>query len=396
MPVKGPRRVPTEERRARLGVRHHLAPSSPAADAVALAGALCGLHATDPVTVYLAARARVRGFDVAHLEAAQYDERRALRMLGMRRTMWVLPVEMADVVHQACTVKVAAANGRRLVKLIEDSGVAADGARWLAEVERSVVTALAERGEALATELSDGVPALKAKVGLAEGKSYGAEVTLTNQVLTQLAAQGVIVRGRPRGRWTTNQYRWAPVDRWARAPLGALDPAAAEADLARRWLAAFGPARDADLQWWAGWTLTQTRRALAALGAVEVALEEGAGWVLPDDVEAVASPGPWVALLPALDPTAMGWTERDWYLGPHRAPLFDRTGNIGPSIWSDGRIVGGWVQRPDGEIALRVLEDVGSAAFAAIDAEAATLADWLGDVRFKPKFRTPLERELSG
>jgi len=103
-----------------------------------------------------------------------------------------------------------------------------------------------------------------------------------------------------------------------------------------------------------------------------------------------------MALLPALDPTAMGWTERDWYLGPHRAPLFDRTGNIGPSIWSDGRIVGGWVQRPDGEIALRVLEDVGSAAFAAIDAEAATLADWLGDVRFKPKFRTPLERELSG
>jgi len=33
---------------------------------------------------------------------------------------------------------------------------------------------------------------------------------------------------------------------------------------------------------------------------------------------------PWAALLPALDPTTMGWSERDWYvgleLGPHASP----------------------------------------------------------------------------
>jgi hypothetical protein len=103
---------------------------------------------------------------------------------------------------------------------------------------------------------------------------------------------------------------------------------------------------------------------------------------------------PWVALLPALDPTPMGWVGRDWYLGPHAASLFDRSGNIGPTIWSDGRIVGGWAQRPDGEIVYRLLEDIGSDKAGQVRAAADRLADWVGPVRVRPRFRTPLEQEL--
>jgi hypothetical protein len=91
----------------------------------------------------------------------------------------------------------------------------------------------------------------------------------------------------------------------------------------------------------------------------------------------------------------MGWRDRGWFLGEHAAALFDRSGNIGPTVWWDGRIVGGWAQRPDGEIVVRLLEDVGSAAAAAIAAEAENLQAWLGPARVTPRFRTPLERELS-
>ena len=58
-------------------------------------------------------------------------------------------------------------------------------------------------------------------------------------------------------------------------------------------------------------------------------------------------------------------------------------------------MVGGWTLHPDGEIAYRLLEDLGSDVAAAVEAAAERLLGWLGDVRFTPRFRTPLEEELA-
>jgi Winged helix DNA-binding domain len=385
------RRIDVAERRARLGVRHSLA--DPADDVTRLAGDLCGLHATDPVTVYLAARARVTGFVAGQLETALYDERLVIRMMGMRRTMFVVPTAFAPVIHQACTSKIAQANGRRLAKLIEANGVADNGAAWLAVVADKVVEQLELHGAALAGELSAAVPELKSRVTVAPGKPYGGEGALTNRILTHVAMTGRVVRGRPTNGWTGTRYRWAPISEWTAEDLEGRPEQEAEADLAHAWLRAFGPATAGDLQWWAGWTGRQTQRALAAVRAVEVDLDGRVGWILPDDPPPVG-PGPWVALLPALDPTAMGWKERDFYLGEHADLLFDRSGNIGPTVWSDGRVIGGWAQRADGEIRFRLLEDTGGETHQRVESAAHELASWLGDVRFGAKFPTPLEREL--
>jgi hypothetical protein len=91
----------------------------------------------------------------------------------------------------------------------------------------------------------------------------------------------------------------------------------------------------------------------------------------------------------------MGWAGRDWFLGPHREMLFDRNGNAGPTVWWDGRVVGGWAQRPGGDVVYRLLEDVGAEAQAAVALEAERLTRWLAAVRVTPRFRTPLERTLS-
>jgi hypothetical protein len=117
--------------------------------------------------------------------------------------------------------------------------------------------------------------------------------------------------------------------------------------------------------------------------------------VLPDDLDPASEAPPWVALLPALDPTTMGWKERDWYLGGHAKALFDTNGNAGPTVWWDGRVVGGWAQEADAGVVYRLLEDVGADAANAVAAAAEALTRWLGGVRVTPRFRTPLERELS-
>ena len=360
-----------------------------------VAGDLCGLHATDPATIFLAARARLaaEAGEVAAIERALYDERRAVRVLGMRRTMFVVPHELVPVVFGACTQRLVPGERKRFVAHLEAGGVAADGEAWLRDAEAATLDALAARGEATTAELSADVPALRASVLVAEGKPYEARQGVASRVLFLLSAEGRVVRGRPLGSWTSTLNRWTPI-----APMELEAPEVAGVELARRWLRAFGPGTFADLKWWTGWTVGLLKRVLAEVRPVEVELDGGAtGLVLPgDEAPAGGASEPWVALLPGLDPTVMGWMERDFYLGGHRRLLFDRSGNAGATVWADGRVVGGWAQRDDGEVVLRLLEDVGADVAAAIDAEAARLSGWFGGVRALPRFRTPLERELCG
>jgi len=363
-----------------------------------IARRLVGLHGTDPVSAYLACWARVDGFRVPALEAALYDERSLLKILAMRRTMFVVPPNVAAIMQAAWTDAIASRERKRLLRMIEDAGIATPAAPWLASVEAETIEALHELGEATAADLTKRVEGLRAQIPFGAGTKWQSTVGVSTRLLFVLSAEQRIIRGRPKGTLVSSLYRWAPIDRWLPEPLVFLPKPDAQAELVRRYLATYGPATLVDVEWWTGWTRGETRQALAAIGAVELDLEGGdRGWVLPDDADAGAprDEDPWIALLPGLDSTTMGWQQRDFFLAPHKPRLFDRNGNAGPTIWVDGRVVGGWAQRRSGEIRIELLEDVGIEVRGAIEAKAAALADWLGDLRFIPRFRTPLEVELS-
>ncbi|MEU2233040.1 winged helix DNA-binding domain-containing protein [Streptomyces vietnamensis] len=390
-PMGETRIIDAAERRARLGVRHRLARSARAGSAAEVGDALVALHGTDPASVFLAVAARLTGGvePVGAVERALYEDGSLVRMHGMRHTVFVFPSSLAAAV-QASTTRPAAVRERTALLKHLAAGSDFDG-EWLAETERLVLGELGARGEATGAELGGAVPRLRSTYLYGPGTRQEGVQSVAGRVLRVLGMEGRIVRGRPQGSWTSSRFRWALAQEHP-----VRDPAEARAELLGHWLGAYGPATEADLTWWTGWKVTDVRKALAAVGAVPVTVVGGTGFVLPDDLEPVPSPEPWAALLPALDPTAMGWQGRDWYLDPdHRAALFDRSGNIGPTVWWNGRIVGGWAQRPDGSPVHRLLADVGAEAERAIGAEAERLAGWLGDVRVTPRFRTPLERELS-
>jgi hypothetical protein len=388
-------RIDPAERRARLAIRHRLAPAHRASSMVQVARDLVCLHATDPSTVYLSSWARLLEPTLEAVERPLYVDRDLLRMLAMRRTLFVVAVDEAPVLQAAASLGVARTERRRneqLAAMLDLAGT--DPATWLAEAEEATLAELDRRGEAPAQELSRAVPALARKVRVSVGKRYEGDIGMSSRVLIVLALEGRIVRGQPRGSWVSSQYRWTTMERWLGRPLTELDVEEAQATLVRRWLERFGPGTEADLRWWSGLTARAIRAALARVDAQAVDLGGETGYVVPGDLGPTPPPDPWVALLPSLDPTTMGWQSRDWYLGGHRAALFDTAGNAGPTIWVDGRIVGGWAIRDGGEVVHGLLEDIGRQAELAIEAEVGRLSAILGSVRVMPRFPNPFHRQL--
>jgi hypothetical protein len=383
-----------EERRARLVTRHLLDGSG--TEPVTVARALVCLHATDPATVYLSVLARGAALELTDIARCLYDERSLVRMLAMRRTLFVTPTELASTLHHAASVDVATRVRKRLLQELAiaptDPPLPDDVATWLSEVEDEVEAAIAGLGTASGAQLAAAVPRLRTAILPRTDKAYDVRRAVTSQVLVLMGLEGRMVRGRPLGSWTSRQHTWEPSSAWWPEGLPSLEPHEARARLVTAYLDRFGPATEADVAWWTGWPLGVTRKAVEGAGAVTV---EG-GLVLPSDTGSTAVPAPNAALLPALDPTPMGWKQREWYLPSDPGPLFDRNGNIGPTIWWAGEVVGGWAVRKDGTVETRLLVDRGREAARSVEAAAQRLGERLGGTVVVPSFRTPLERELSG
>ena len=372
------RHVTDEERRARLAVRHALAPANRVASPEAVTQAMTVLHATEAASVYLSYRARSQSPDKAELDRALYQDRSLVKQLAMRRTLFVFSRDLLPAAWGSASAQVAKAEGGRLASDVMKAGLAHDGERWLQQTRAEVLSTLAEYPDGVsALELRKLLPKLTVRVNA----SAGAPGTMT-QVLTCLGAQGEIVRGSNRGSWQTSQPRWTLMRHWlGRAP-EPCQPADGYRELVARWLRTFGPGSESDLVWWLGATKGIVRAALRELAAIEVSLVgDVQGWLLPDDLREATDPDRWVALLPSLDPTVMGWQARTFYLGRHREDLFDTQGNAGTTVWVDGRVVGYWSQDGAGAVQMHLLEKVSARAKRELDSEAKRLTEWMGDVR---------------
>ncbi|MEJ7794612.1 MAG: winged helix DNA-binding domain-containing protein [Nocardioides sp.] len=380
------RHVPDIERRSRLVRRHALGPDHRLTDPLAATESVVCLHATEPATVYLSVAARTEGVTVADVDRALYAERSLVKQLAMRRTLFAFPRDLLPAAWGSASARVARTERARMAGDAVKAGFTADGDAWVEQACAEVLTALAAARDGLSTtEVRQRVPVVDVKVDVTAGSVWGAA-----RVLTLLAARAAIVRGESTSHWRVSRYRWRLADEWLGEAPEPWQEQPGYAEIVRRWLARFGPGTETDLAWWLGGTRTAVRRALTDLAAVAVSLDGGAtGWVLPEDEEPEPGVAPAAVLLPVLDPTVMGWKERDWYLADLGSELFDRNGNAGTTAWWHGRVVGCWVQDPDGVISVHRLADVPAAGRRALATESARLTGWLDGVSVGTVYPSP-------
>jgi hypothetical protein len=216
----------------------------------------------------------------------------------------------------------------------------------------------------------------------------GTQIDATGQAPAHLVAyaarRGLICRGTPIGLEPT----YVLLEDWLGTPLEPVDPDRALAELARRYLAAHGPAQAEDLAAWSGLGLRRARRGMELIAGElrRVSAADRPAWMLAlVDPAAPALPAAHVALLGHFDPYLLGYRSRDLVLDARFAKRIQAGGGIvKPAVLAGGCVVGTWRGQPgNGEMTVVVepFEELHADAQAGLDSERADLARFLAPDR---------------
>jgi hypothetical protein len=166
--------------------------------------------------------------------------------------------------------------------------------------------------------------------------------------------------------------------------LSRFDRDAALAELARRYLRAFGPASEADFARWAGLGLTEVRVGLREIGGELVQSRLGDQRLFSLRRERTRLPGGGqIRMLGAFDTYMLGYRSRDFAVPPEGMGAVKEGGGgwIRPVIVEDGRVIGTWRSaRKAGrlEIDLRPFDRLAPGVRASLEAEVEDIARFEG------------------
>ena len=316
-----------------------------------LARAVCGLQAQDPRAALLSVRVRTAGLTAAGVEA----EPGLVRTWAWRGTLHLLAAEDLAWVHA----------------LVAPAALRGAGARWRG---LGLDAAIYERARAaIGAALAEEGPLSRAQL---RRRLAAAGVDASGQRLPHLVRRAAL-EGLLAARLDDTYAALAPPSPPPRE--------LALAQLARRYLAAYGPAEPRDLAAWSGLPAADVRGAWRQVEAelIEVTIGGRRAWRLgPGPPAEPAAAPPVVRLLPGFDTSLLGHHIRALAVAAEHARRVRPGGGwLHPVLLVDGRAAGTWSlrRRRDGvAIAVTPFAALPDAAGPGLEAEAQDVGRFLG------------------
>ena len=327
---------------------------------------ICGLHAQVMSAAELAAAVRVDGLARGTVLRALWEERTLVKLWAQRGT---LHLHLAEELP----LYVAALSNRRFdldAPWLKYHGLEAGDVGALGDAVGQALDGRQLTREELGREVVRLLGDAKFEALLASG--WGA-------VLKPVAFQGRLCFGPSDG----NRVTFVRPDQWI-GPFEVPDPLESLREIARRFLAAYGPATvDEFARWW-GVKPKAVRPVFAeGDGFVQVEVEGTKAWAADETPPPDDRDGPVVRLLPLFDPYVVavrraGERPLD---GPEKDLVYRKAGWISPVLLVDGQLAGVWehTEGRDGiQVDIRPFRPLAPEVAERAAAEARRLAEHLG------------------
>lgn len=300
----------------------------PAASPGEIVRRVCGVQAQELSAAELALRARSGGLTAIEVREARVTERSVVRTWAMRGTLHLIATEDVGWLLPLVAPRFLPRSRRRLAQLGVEGEDQARAVRLIEEM-------LADQGPLTRAEIADRL----ARRGIrTEGQAAFHLVLLA-------ALEGLVCMGPDRG----DEPAFVLLRDWI-GPPSTPEEDSALAELARRYLSAYGPATPEDMAAWSGLGLTEVRRGwrLIADKLVEVDVGTRKAWVLRS-LALLPRPRGIVRLLPGYDNYLLGHRSRDFAVDPrHAREVHPGGGLIRPVALANGRAIATWRARRRG------------------------------------------------
>jgi len=316
-----------------------------------VAKAQIGLHSTDYWTPYLSVWARIGDYDTKNVFESIDNGRKIVRTHAFRTTLHVMHIDNLSMILSATgpsLFKTCRTDKYRKMDLLSDE-----------EIENMLdqVRSVLDDGPLRTTELKKRLPDVGENV---------------RSALLMLMARGEVVRAKA-NHARSNLTSYALLDKWVKGfKLEIIDEQDAITQLIRCYIERFGPVSIDDITWWLRQTKTTVKESLQKLeeDVVSVTSRESDKFMLKEDLQIAASLAvpteDLVWFLPYEDHLLKAFIDRSGFVGEDIQPkLFpaDRKhhwpsnpkapqkipskgvrtiGEVRPSIWLNGHVVGRW------------------------------------------------------